>query len=241
MADEIPPPIVRFRRIARIAAMVSTGWAASGLGPAGAAAQEPVDPSDPRIVPESEADVPADDGAGDVFDGEHEAINPAGEEPAVAPPPPPPSPPAAPPPPAPPPADPSPTDPPPISPPAAMPPSATSTAPESNAVAPPATPPLGTPPQPAHGVDRRGAESPSSPPPAVSAQPPDGAGSLARATEYTVRRGDTLWSIAKHLLGPGATAAEIAHEVDRLWRLNAARIGTWTPSLIHAGVVLRLR
>ncbi len=184
--------------------MVSTGWAASGLGPAGAAAQEPVDPSDPRIVPESEADVPAGDGAGDVFDGQQEAINPTGEEPAVAAPPPPPSPPAAP--------------------------------------APPAPPPLGTPPQPAPSPASPAAPQTAAPPLDAPAAADLGPGSsIARATEYTVRRGDTLWSIAKHLLGPGATPAEIAREVDRLWRLNAAGIGTWTPSLIHAGAVLRLR
>jgi hypothetical protein len=58
---------------------------------------------------------------------------------------------------------------------------------------------------------------------------------------YTVRPGDSLWSIARRLLGPGASAGQIAREVNRLWELNRERIGTGNPSLIHVGTVLRLR
>jgi nucleoid-associated protein YgaU len=166
MANEIPPPIVRFRRIARIAALVSTGWAASGVSPSGAGAQEPVDLSDPRTVPETEPDVPLGGDVGDTEPG-----------PPVVPPPP--------------------------------------------------TPPVAEPP--------RAAAPMTAPPPA----PPPSSG-VGRA-EYTVVPGDTLWSIAKELLGPSAAPAEIAREVDRLWRLNADTIGRSNPNLIHAGVVLRLR
>jgi len=57
---------------------------------------------------------------------------------------------------------------------------------------------------------------------------------------YTVRAGDSLWSIARRLLGPEASAGRIAREVNRLWELNRDRIGTGSPSLIHVGTVLKL-
>jgi nucleoid-associated protein YgaU len=58
---------------------------------------------------------------------------------------------------------------------------------------------------------------------------------------YRVQPGDSLWSIAKRLLGPDASNGRIAQEVNRLWQLNAARIATGNPSLIHPGIELRLR
>jgi hypothetical protein len=57
---------------------------------------------------------------------------------------------------------------------------------------------------------------------------------------YTVRAGDSLWSIARRLLGPEASAGRIAREVNRLWELNRQRIGTGNPSLIRVGTVLEL-
>jgi len=57
---------------------------------------------------------------------------------------------------------------------------------------------------------------------------------------YTVRAGDSLWSVARRLLGPEASAGRIAREVNRLWQLNRDRIGTGSPSLIHVGTVLKL-
>jgi hypothetical protein len=74
---------------------------------------------------------------------------------------------------------------------------------------------------------------------AVSAQAgpaPVGAGSF-----HVVRPGESLWSIATKLLGPGASAAAIAGEVSRLWQLNRERMGTGDPSLLMIGVKLRLR
>jgi LysM repeat protein len=57
---------------------------------------------------------------------------------------------------------------------------------------------------------------------------------------YTVRPGDSLWSIARRLLGPDASNGRIAREVNRLWQLNEDRIGTGNSSLIHVGTVLKL-
>jgi hypothetical protein len=83
------------------------------------------------------------------------------------------------------------------------------------------------------------------PEPAVSSPAPapagvDRAGSLGQRRFHTVAPGECLWSIAEGVLPAGAGNAEIAAEVARLWRLNAARIGTGDPSLILVGTVLRL-
>lgn len=64
--------------------------------------------------------------------------------------------------------------------------------------------------------------------------------SAPKAKSWIVRPGDTLWSIAAKVAGPTASAAEIAQEVDRLWRLNAERIGSGRPDLIVPGERLRL-
>jgi LysM repeat protein len=56
-----------------------------------------------------------------------------------------------------------------------------------------------------------------------------------------VQAGDSLWSIAKRVLGPDATPAQIARKVSRLWNLNGDRIGTGRPDLILVGTKLRLR
>jgi hypothetical protein len=65
-------------------------------------------------------------------------------------------------------------------------------------------------------------------------------GSLAGHRVHVVRAGECLWSIAEALLPAGAGTAEIAAEVQRLWRLNASRIGTGNPSLVYAGTELAL-
>jgi hypothetical protein len=57
---------------------------------------------------------------------------------------------------------------------------------------------------------------------------------------YVVRSGDSLWSIATRLLGPGASAAEIADEVNRLWEFNKDRIATGDPDLLGVGTELWL-
>jgi nucleoid-associated protein YgaU len=57
---------------------------------------------------------------------------------------------------------------------------------------------------------------------------------------YTVQPGDSLWSIAERLLGPRATNSQIVALIDRIWKLNADRIGTGEPSLIIPGQRLPL-
>ena len=71
--------------------------------------------------------------------------------------------------------------------------------------------------------------------------PSDPAETRISGPSYTVRAGDSLWSIARRLLGAGASNGQIAREVNRLWQLNQERIGTGDPSLIHIGTELRLR
>jgi hypothetical protein len=58
---------------------------------------------------------------------------------------------------------------------------------------------------------------------------------------HVVRRGESLWSIAKGLLGDRASAARIAREVNRLWELNSDRIGTGDRDLLMIGTRLALR
>jgi LysM domain-containing protein len=58
---------------------------------------------------------------------------------------------------------------------------------------------------------------------------------------YVVQPGDSLWSIAKRLLGRDASAGRIAREVNRLWSLNRSRIATGDPDLLRVGTRLDLR
>ena len=58
---------------------------------------------------------------------------------------------------------------------------------------------------------------------------------------YVVQPGDSLWSIAKRLLGADPSAGRIAREVNRLWTLNRSRIATGDPNLLMVGTRLELR
>jgi hypothetical protein len=88
------------------------------------------------------------------------------------------------------------------------------------------------------------APAPEEPAPVAVAPDPassgGGPGLSPASSNYTVRPGDCLWSIAERVLPNGASNAEVESEVARLWRLNADRIGTGDPNLILTGTVLRL-
>ena len=67
-------------------------------------------------------------------------------------------------------------------------------------------------------------------------------GALLRSGRiHVVKPGESLWSIATDLLGARASAARIALEVGRLWKLNKNQIGTGDPDVLPVGAELRLR
>jgi hypothetical protein len=94
-------------------------------------------------------------------------------------------------------------------------------------------------PLPTAAVAPTGAAEPKSP-----GAPSDHATPTAERSSHkrflTVRPGDSLWSIAKRLLGPDASAAQIARKVAELWKLNRERIGTGRPDLLMVATKLRL-
>lgn len=57
-------------------------------------------------------------------------------------------------------------------------------------------------------------------------------------TTYTVKPGDSLWSIAQHAYGSGSDA-ETEQEWKRIYAWNKAKIGS-NPNLIHPGTVLSI-
>jgi nucleoid-associated protein YgaU len=76
----------------------------------------------------------------------------------------------------------------------------------------------------------------------VATRSPVAAAQPARRGDRThvVQRGESLWSIAKDHLGGRASAADVAREAARLWRINGARIGTGDPDLLIVGTRLVL-
>ena len=58
---------------------------------------------------------------------------------------------------------------------------------------------------------------------------------------HVVEPGESLWSIARDLLGDQASTARIAREVNRLWELNSERIRTGDRDLLLVGTRLALR
>jgi hypothetical protein len=67
------------------------------------------------------------------------------------------------------------------------------------------------------------------------------AASAAVASRFVVvGRGDSLWSIARRILGPDASNAAVQQKLHSIWNLNARRIGTGDPNLIFPGQRLRL-
>jgi nucleoid-associated protein YgaU len=62
-----------------------------------------------------------------------------------------------------------------------------------------------------------------------------------RGPAHVVRSGESLWSIARSLVGTDASSAQIAREVARLWAINRDAIATGDPDLLPVGVKLRVR
>ena len=56
----------------------------------------------------------------------------------------------------------------------------------------------------------------------------------------TVHPGDSLWAIARRVVGPSAGNAAVERKLVAIWDLNARRIGTGDPNLIFPGTRLRL-
>jgi len=82
---------------------------------------------------------------------------------------------------------------------------------------------------------------PSGNEPTAAAPAPSERPSTARlGKKHTVKPGESLWSIAAGLAGDDATPANIARIVNRLWTINADRIGTGNPDLVMAGTTLRI-
>jgi len=114
-------------------------------------------------------------------------------------------------------------------------------------------PPTSVPPNPIHTTELASAEpipaprgGPRSaagrlPHQQTSSAPHDsGSSSPRHGRAHVVQPGESLWSIAKGLIGPGASPARIARKVHRLWTLNHDRIGTGDPDLLMVGTTLRL-
>jgi LysM domain len=109
----------------------------------------------------------------------------------------------------------------------------------------PAGPPLPVEPaEPPAATDSRAgtvaAAQPTNDPTVPLSQPSSSPPREIEGDAYTVREGDSLWSIARRLIGPEASVGRIAREVSRLWELNRDRIGTGNPSLINVGTVIKL-
>jgi len=105
-------------------------------------------------------------------------------------------------------------------------------------------------------VTLRDGASPATAPPPARAPPPRGPASRSRASRsparasgdgggrsagtVTVRRGESLWSIARQRLGRSASDARVEQEVRRLWSVNSRHIGTRDANLLFPGQKLRV-
>lgn len=109
---------------------------------------------------------------------------------------------------------------------------------------PPQASPIGVPPQSPAPASALPAAAVAETVPVVQASAPSEARERPlpeTAGWHVVEPGESLWSIARRLLGPDASPGHIAREVDRLWELNRDRIGTGDPDLLMVGAKLRLR
>ncbi len=67
-----------------------------------------------------------------------------------------------------------------------------------------------------------------------------GGSAAAVGSTVVVAAGDSLWSIATRLAGPGATNAAVERRLAAIWNANEQRIGTGDPNLIFPGTRLRV-
>ena len=65
-----------------------------------------------------------------------------------------------------------------------------------------------------------------------------GSPSPAGGSTVMVHPGDSLWSIASRLVGPGASDTTIERRLVEIWDANESAIGTGDPNLIFPGTVL---
>jgi hypothetical protein len=68
----------------------------------------------------------------------------------------------------------------------------------------------------------------------VSGRPPSRPGTVV------VRSGDSLWAIARRLVGSRASNGAVERKLVAIWNLNARRIGTGDPNLIFPGTRLHM-
>jgi hypothetical protein len=54
------------------------------------------------------------------------------------------------------------------------------------------------------------------------------------------RSGDSLWTLAERILGPGASNRRIARLTLAIWERNQVRIGTHDPDVLPAGITIML-
>jgi Domain of unknown function (DUF4397)/LysM domain len=64
--------------------------------------------------------------------------------------------------------------------------------------------------------------------------------SMNGSGSVVVRPGDSLWSIARRLVGPSASNEEVENKLRAVWGMNEKRIGTGDPNLIFPGQRLML-
>jgi Domain of unknown function (DUF4397)/LysM domain len=69
---------------------------------------------------------------------------------------------------------------------------------------------------------------------------PASSGASGHSQTVVVRPGDSLWAIARRLVGPQASNAAVEHKLVTIWNLNQRRIGTGDPNLIFPGTPLKL-
>jgi LysM repeat protein len=67
-----------------------------------------------------------------------------------------------------------------------------------------------------------------------------GARAGARGSTVMVKPGDSLWSIARTLVGPSASDEDVERRLVEIWDDNERRIGTGDPNLIFPGTRLRV-